>query len=150
MQHHDTDAEARTMLANAGGHWRCSSPRARHCSLAIALLLASPLACAAAAANAKPNIVFVMADDLGWGEPGAFPAGSAHGRIDTPHLDRLAAEGMRFTNAYAGYTVCAPSRTTLFTGRHSGKFDAHGLPGTSLAPGQAAVSYTHLTLPTKA
>ena len=72
----------------------------------VAVVFASTCACSVSAGAAQPNIVFVMADDLGWGEPGAFPAGSVHGRIDTPHLDRLAAEGMRFTNAYAGYTVC--------------------------------------------
>ena len=89
------------------------------------------------AATTKPNIIFVMADDMGWGEPGAYPAGSIHGRIATPNLDNLAASGVKFTNAYAGYTVCAPSRTTLFTGRHSGKFHKYNLPGTSLSPGQA-------------
>ena len=84
-----------------------------------------------------PNIIFIMADDLGWGEPNAYPAGSIHGRIATPNLDILATNGIQFTNAYAGYTVCAPSRTTLFTGRHSGKFEQYNLPGTSLSPGQA-------------
>ena len=53
-----------------------------------------------------------MADDLGWGEPGAFPSTSPHGRIATPHLDQFASDGVRFTNGYAGYTVCAPSRMT--------------------------------------
>ena len=90
--------------------------------------------------TALPNIIWIMADDLGWGEPGSFPAGSIHGRIDTPNLDNLAAQGMRFTNAYAGYTVCAPSRTTLFTGRHSGKFKQYDLPGTSLSPGTAVTT----------
>ena len=57
-----------------------------------------------------------MADDLGAGEP-SF---TTPGKLSTPHLDRLASDGMRFTAAYAGYTVCAPSRATLFTGRNSG------------------------------
>jgi arylsulfatase A len=69
---------------------------------------------------------------MGWGEPSAYPAGSAHGRILTPNLDAFAASGIRFTDAYAGYTVCAPSRTTLMTGFHSGHFGAKKLPGTSL------------------
>ena len=81
-----------------------------------------------------------MADDMGWGEPGAFPASSAHGRIATPHLDAFAASGKIFTNAYAGYTVCAPSRTTLFTGRHSGNFVKHGYSGENLGPGQAVTT----------
>jgi hypothetical protein len=75
----------------------------------LAVVCASAATAAATAAASPPNIVFVMADDLGWGEPGPFPAGSAHGRIDTPHLSRLASQGMRFTNAYAGYTVCGES-----------------------------------------
>ena len=78
-----------------------------------------------------------MADDLGWGELEVFPGGSEHGRIATPKLNQFAAEGMQFLNAYAGYTVCAPSRTTLFTGRHSGMFPKYGLSGTSLHPGDA-------------
>ena len=95
------------------------------------------LGVAGAAAGAAPNILFILADDLGYGEVGAYPGGSPHGRIATPNLDRYFARGgMRFTNAYAGYTVCAPSRTTLMTGRHSGKFERHGLDGVSLAPGQ--------------
>ena len=52
-----------------------------------------------------------MADDLGVGEPSY----TSPGRLHTPHLDTLASEGMRFTAAYAGYTVCAPSRATLFS-----------------------------------
>ena len=90
--------------------------------------------------HAAPNIIFIMADDLGWGEPSPYPSGSIHGRIDTPHLQTLADQSLRFTNAYAGYTVCAPSRTTLFTGRHSGKFKRYNLPGTSLAPHQAVTT----------
>lgn len=66
-----------------------------------------------------------MADDLGWGEVGSFPAGSPHGRIATPNLDKFAREGMKFTNAYAGYTVCAPSRAAFFSGRNSGHFGAN-------------------------
>ena len=80
-----------------------------------------------------------MADDLGVGEIGPFPGGSREGvKLQTPHLDELAASGLSFSQAYAGYTVCAPSRTTLFTGLHSGQFPTHNLDGTSLAPGQLA------------
>merc|ERR1719389_1126041 len=91
----------------------------------------------AEARNSKPNIVWVMADDLGWGEPGLYPSTSPNGRIDTPSLDKFGKEGIQFTHAYAGYTVCAPSRTTLFTGRHSGQFVKNGLSGTEIKPGQA-------------
>ena len=78
-----------------------------------------------------------MADDLGWGELEVFPSSSTHGRIQTPNLNQFAAEGMQFLNAYAGYTVCAPSRTTFFTGRHSGMFPKYNLSGTELDPGEA-------------
>ena len=63
-----------------------------------------------------PNILFFLADDLGYGDLGCY----GQTRIETPNLDRLAAEGIRFTQAYAGATVCAPSRCCLLTGRHGG------------------------------
>lgn len=76
---------------------------------------------AAAAAPAQraprpPNIVFILADDLGYGDLGCY----GQKRIRTPNLDRMAAEGIRFTQAYAGSTVCAPSRCALMTGLHMG------------------------------
>lgn len=64
----------------------------------------------------RPNIVFIMADDLGYGDLGCY----GQKLIRTPHLDRLAAEGTRFTQCYAGSTVCAPSRCCLMTGVHNG------------------------------
>jgi arylsulfatase A-like enzyme len=64
----------------------------------------------------RPNLVYIMADDLGWADLGSY--GQAH--IETPRLDRMAAEGTRFTQYYAGSTVCAPSRATLMTGQHTG------------------------------
>lgn len=64
----------------------------------------------------KPNIIFVMADDLGYGDLGCY----GQKTIKTPHIDRMAAEGMRFTDHYAGCTVCAPSRCSLMTGLHTG------------------------------
>jgi arylsulfatase A len=64
----------------------------------------------------RPNIIFVMADDLGWGDLGSY----GQTKIKTPHLDRLAAEGRRFTQFYAGSPVCAPSRAVLMTGKHGG------------------------------
>lgn len=64
----------------------------------------------------KPNIVLIMADDLGWAELGSF----GQTKIRTPHLDALAAAGTRVTQHYAGAPVCAPSRSVLLTGQHSG------------------------------
>jgi len=74
------------------------------------------LAVADSQTAAKPNIVFIMADDLGYGDLGCY----GQARIQTPRLDRLAAEGLRFTDAYAGSTVCAPSRSAIMTGHHTG------------------------------
>jgi arylsulfatase A-like enzyme len=75
------------------------------------------LLCFALDARARqPNIVFFLADDLGYGDIGAF----GQKKIHTPNLDRLAAEGMRFTQHYAGNAVCAPSRCVLLTGKHPG------------------------------
>ena len=66
--------------------------------------------------DAKPNIIFILADDLGWGDLGCYGSD----KIKTPNIDRLAAEGMRFTSAYCGTSVCAPSRAALMTGLHMG------------------------------
>ena len=69
-----------------------------------------------AVAQNRPNIVFILADDLGYGDLGCY----GQQLIRTPHIDRLATDGMRFTQFYAGATVCAPSRSALMTGQHSG------------------------------
>ena len=64
----------------------------------------------------KPNIALIVADDLGYGDLGCF----GQQRIQTPNLDKLADEGMKLTDYYAGCTVCRPSRLVLWTGRHAG------------------------------
>lgn len=64
----------------------------------------------------RPNIVVIMPDDLGYGDLGCY----GQQQIRTPNIDRLAAEGMKFTDHYAGHTVCRPSRLVLLTGLHSG------------------------------
>ena len=74
------------------------------------------LGCAGPKGGKKPNIIFVMADDLGYGDLGCYGQTMFH----TPHFDQMAAEGMRFTDYYAGSTVCAPSRSCLLTGTHTG------------------------------
>jgi arylsulfatase A-like enzyme len=79
----------------------------------------------AAEAAAKPNLIFILADDLGYGDLGCF----GQQRIKTPHLDRMAAEGMRGTQVYSGSTVCAPSRAVLMTGRHTGHVSVRGNAG---------------------
>lgn len=70
----------------------------------------------AADSTGKPNIVFLIADDLGYGDLGCY----GQNKIRTPNLDQLASEGMRFTNHYSGSNVCAPSRCVLMTGKHPG------------------------------
>jgi len=67
-------------------------------------------------APAKPNIIFILADDLGYGDLGCY----GQKLIKTPNLDKMAANGMRFTDFYTGNTVCAPSRCALMTGKHMG------------------------------
>lgn len=68
------------------------------------------------AKNKPPNIIYIMADDLGFGNLGCYGGE----RILTPSVDRMAGEGMRFTEVYAGHCVCAPSRSVLMTGQHTG------------------------------
>ena len=72
--------------------------------------------CVASSLHAKPNIIYIMADDLGYGDLSCF----GQKMVPTPHLDRLASEGMKFTDYYAGCTVCRPSRLALWTGKHMG------------------------------
>ena len=78
----------------------------------------------------KPNIIFILADDLGYGDIGCY----GQKQIQTPNLDKLAAEGMRFTSFYAGSTVCAPSRCALMTGLHTGHAYVRGNAALSLRP----------------
>lgn len=83
---------------------------------AAMLILGSAHARAAESPLGLPNIVYIMADELGYFEPG-FMGGET---IQTPNLDRMAAEGMRFDNLFAGSSVCAPTRCCFLTGKHSG------------------------------
>ncbi|MCS7314114.1 MAG: arylsulfatase [Bryobacterales bacterium] len=78
--------------------------------------LCAPAVSLAARRPAPPNVLLILADDLGYGDLGCY----GQQRILTPYLDRLASEGIRFTQAYAGSTVCAPSRCALMTGLHTG------------------------------
>ena len=83
----------------------------------------------ALAAFQPPNILFILADDLGVGDVSVYPSPLVNrSRLNTPNLDKLAMEGIRFDAAYAGYSVCAPSRMTLMTGRHVGHVHSIGMP----------------------
>ena len=86
------------------------------CLLAMLPWLFPGSAAAQAPAARKPNIILILADDLGYNEIGAY----GQKRIRTPNIDRLAKEGVRLTDHYAGSPVCAPSRAVLLTGLHTG------------------------------
>src|SRR5215218_5240651 len=84
--------------------------------LLLAAVLLAPAALSAADPPAKPNVIFVLSDDLAQGDVGCY----GQKLIKTPRLDAMAKEGTRFTQAYCGTSVCAPSRTSLMIGQHAG------------------------------
>lgn len=86
------------------------------------LLLSAP---GTAATGDRPNVIFILADDLGYGDLGSY----GQTVIRTPALDKVAADGIRFTQFYAGATVCAPSRSVLMTGQHTGHTHVRGNAG---------------------
>ncbi len=99
----------------------------------IFLFLGLLLTATAFAQTRKPNIVLVLIDDYGWADTGCY--GSAYHR--TPNLDRLAARGMRFTDAYAAAPVCSPTRAALMTGKHPARLHlTEWLPGREDKPAQ--------------
>lgn len=89
-------------------------------TLALLIFIAN-LGFSAAAAE-KPNIVYILADDLGYNDLGCF----GQEQLKTPHIDALAARGMKLTRHYSGSTVCAPSRCVLMTGKHTGNATVRG------------------------
>jgi arylsulfatase A len=91
---------------------------------AILLLLSFPAQ--SQVKNRKPNIIFILADDLGYGDLGCY----GQQKIETPNIDQLAKQGLRFTQFYSGSTVCAPSRASLMTGLHTGHTPVRGNKGT--------------------
>lgn len=89
----------------------------------------------------QPNIIFILADDLGYGDVGF----NGQKRIKTPHIDRLAKEGMKFSQFYAGTSVCAPSRSSLMSGKHTGHTYIRGNKG--VAPeGQEPIADSVVTI----
>lgn len=90
--------------------------------LGVFVLLHAHFAAQNAAGAERPNILLILADDMGIGDLGCYGGK----KLKTPHLDRLAAEGIRFTNAYSGASVCAPSRCALLTGLHMGHATVRG------------------------
>ena len=70
----------------------------------------------------KPNIILILADDLGFNDVSFYNGGGADGSLLTPNIDRLANDGVAFTNGYAASPVCSPSRAAIMTGRYSSRF----------------------------
>lgn len=91
-------------------------------SLCVGLLLILPGTGLQAAENPRPNVVYILADDLGYGDLSCY----GQKKLKTPHIDRLATEGMKFTDHYSGNTVCSPSRAVLMTGQHAGHVHCRG------------------------
>jgi arylsulfatase A-like enzyme len=85
---------------------------------AIAFLILGNTALADVASG-RPNVIFILADDLGWSDLGSY-GNDVH---QTPHLDQLAEQGMRFTNAYAASSVCSPTRASILTGKYPARID---------------------------
>jgi arylsulfatase A-like enzyme len=104
--------------------------RATSASLILAAVCGGLPRATAAADAPPPNIIFILADDLGYGDLGCY----GQKQILTPHIDRLAREGLRFTDFYAGSTVCAPSRCVLMTGYHTGHCSIRGNSKQNLRP----------------
>ena len=95
------------------------------------VLLLLVFGCLVARAD-KPNVVLVMADDMGWGDTGY----NGNRVIKTPNLDRMSREGIRFDRFYAGSSVCSPTRGSCLTGRHPYRYGvSHGQPGPSAGRG---------------
>jgi arylsulfatase A-like enzyme len=102
-------------------------------SLAVLLAASTPFASVLAEPSARPNILVILADDVGPGDAGAYGAT----KIRTPHIDRLAAEGRRFDNGYASAAVCTPTRYSLLTGQYAWRQKADGVRkgvGNGLSP----------------
>lgn len=97
----------------------------------LATLLLAPLAGLTAAENARPNIIFVLFDDLGWGQPQSYNPSSA---LRTPNLDKLAGQGMRFTDAHTAAAVCTPTRYGVLTGRYPSRLGQFGVLTTFSKP----------------
>ena len=92
----------------------------QRCSKATFLTAVTLASCLAASPHARPNIVFILADDLGIGDVRCY--GGKRCRIPTPNIDALARQGIRFTDAHANASVCVPTRVAIMTGRYPWRF----------------------------
>ncbi|MCB1693380.1 MAG: sulfatase-like hydrolase/transferase, partial [Pseudomonadales bacterium] len=83
---------------------------------------AGPDEAAAAPADRAPNIILILADDMGFNDISLYNGGAGDGTLQTPNIDRIAQDGVVFRNGYAANAVCAPSRASIMTGRYSTRF----------------------------
>lgn len=116
--------------------------------IATTAVLIATTSCTDNNESAPPNIIFIMADDMGYGDLGCY----GQTVIQTPNIDRMAAEGLRFTDCYAGSTVCAPSRSVLMTGLHTGhttvrgNFGKYGVAGLGGGEGRVPLEENDVTV----
>lgn len=103
------------LLEDRGARRLCPAVLARIVFCVLTYLCLDAFVAQAITPTARPNIVFILADDLGYGDLGCQNPAS---RIQTPRLDRLASQGMRFTDAHAPSALCTPSRYSILTGQH--------------------------------
>ena len=90
-----------------------------------------------------PNIIIILADDLGWNDISFYGGGLGNGAVQTPNIDRIAAEGVHFSNGYAGNATCAPSRAALLTGRYPTRYGFEFTPGPASAMSMMATFDSH-------
>ena len=127
-----------TSSTQTGGHLLIAWQAGKRCAFIVMLL--AILCGVAQAAGTNPNIVFILADDLGYGDVSCY---NAQSKVPTPRIDRLAREGMRFTDAHSPSTVCTPTRYSLITGQMAFRVPRGGLVFTGvggpslIAPGDS-------------
>ena len=96
-----------------------------------------------ASTDRPPNIIVILADDLGWNDISFYGGGLGEGAVQTPNIDRIAAEGVHFSNGYAGNATCAPSRAALLTGRYPTRYGFEFTPAPAAFMRMAATFQSH-------
>ena len=109
--------------------------------LSVVVILSVSLAGCKESIDNRPNIILILADDLGYGDLGCY----GQTNFSTPNIDKLAEEGMSFTQHYSGSTVCAPSRCVLMTGKHTGHSFTRGNAGNPSGFGQLPIPINEIT-----
>jgi arylsulfatase A len=115
----------------------------KHNIALLATVIIAPLAGLTAAESSKPNIVYILADDMGYGDVQVF--NPKRGKIATPHMDKIAAEGMIFTDAHSSSSVCTPTRYGILTGRYNWRSKLQA--GVLLGYSEPLIAKDRLTVP---